>query len=153
MHVELTLDTSRISIEFEGTISLRICELSAPVQALTAATRVTRADDVLPPEQPSRTQAHQEALIESAPVPAPAPAPAPVPVGTALFEQLVHLRRSLALSASVPPYVVFTDKTLREMADKRPHTLAELSCVSGVGKAKLDRYGELFLSAIRGAAA
>ena len=53
----------------------------------------------------------------------------------------------------MPPYVVFTDKTLREMADKRPRTLAELASISGVGKAKLDRYGELFLSAIRGAAA
>jgi len=145
MHVELTLDTSRISIEFEGTISLRICEQTPPVQELTATTKDTRADDAAHLEQPARTQAHQEALIESAPVPAPA--------GTALFEQLVHLRRSLALSASVPPYVVFTDKTLREMADKRPHTLAEFANISGVGKAKLDRYGELFLSAIREEAA
>jgi len=48
---------------------------------------------------------------------------------------------------------VFTDKTLREMADKRPHTLAEFASISGVGKAKLDRYGELFVSAIRGEAA
>ena len=89
MYVELTLDTSRISIELEGTISLRICELPAPAQALTAVTKDTGADDVLPPEQPTRTQAHQEALIESA------------PAGTALFEQLVCLRRRLALSASV----------------------------------------------------
>jgi ATP-dependent DNA helicase RecQ len=58
-------------------------------------------------------------------------------------------RRELASAAAVPPYVIFHDATLREMAALRPTSLAALAEVPGVGKAKLDRYGEAFLEVIR----
>jgi len=51
----------------------------------------------------------------------------------------------------VPPYVVFHDTTLREMASRRPQSLVELSEVSGVGSTKLSRYGEAFLRVLTGA--
>ena len=50
----------------------------------------------------------------------------------------------------MPPYVIFHDKTLAEMAARRPRSLAELAGTLGVGQAKLARYGEAFLEVING---
>jgi ATP-dependent DNA helicase RecQ len=66
-----------------------------------------------------------------------------------LFEALRACRRDLAKEAGVPPYVIFHDSTLREMAGLRPTTLYGLSQVSGVGTAKLEKYGDAFVEAIR----
>ena len=68
--------------------------------------------------------------------------------GAELFERLRILRKRLADEAGVPPYVVFPDRTLREMAATRPRTEEDLSDVYGVGRAKLAKYGRLFLDAI-----
>ncbi len=65
-----------------------------------------------------------------------------------LFEALRGVRRELAAAASVPPYVIFHDSTLREIAAARPASLAELARVQGVGAAKLERYGEAMLAAV-----
>ena len=65
-----------------------------------------------------------------------------------LFEQLREARRKLAADAGVPPYVVFHDSTLREIAARKPRNLDELSNVQGVGAAKLERYGEAVLEAL-----
>ena len=65
-----------------------------------------------------------------------------------LFDALRNARRELAAEANVPAYVVFHDSTLRDMAEARPRSLAELSRVQGVGAAKLERYGEAMLAAI-----
>jgi ATP-dependent DNA helicase RecQ len=67
-----------------------------------------------------------------------------------LFERLRALRLSIARARGVPPYVVFHDATLREMARLRPASLAALRTVKGVGARKADDLGEQFLSAIRG---
>ncbi len=74
---------------------------------------------------------------------------APNPVGDPLFDALRELRRELAIEAQVPPYVVFHDATLREMAATRPGSLNELGRIAGVGARKLDAYGDRFLSVIR----
>jgi ATP-dependent DNA helicase RecQ len=71
------------------------------------------------------------------------------PADDPLFEALRARRRELAAEASVPPYVIFHDSTLREMAAAKPETLHALSRVSGVGAAKLERYGEAFVEVIR----
>jgi ATP-dependent DNA helicase RecQ len=65
-----------------------------------------------------------------------------------LFEALRARRRELAAEAGVPPYVIFHDSTLREMAELKPVTLFALSRVSGVGDAKLERYGAAFVEVI-----
>jgi ATP-dependent DNA helicase RecQ len=67
-----------------------------------------------------------------------------------LFEALRARRRELAAEAGVPPYVIFHDSTLREMAELRPATLAALARISGVGAAKLERYGAAFVELIGG---
>jgi len=71
------------------------------------------------------------------------------PVGDPLFDALRTLRRDLAQEAGVPPYVIFHDSTLREMAAARPSSLAELGEIGGVGTRKLEAYGSAFLAAIR----
>ncbi|MFN3388163.1 MAG: DNA helicase RecQ [Allosphingosinicella sp.] len=66
-----------------------------------------------------------------------------------LFEALRARRRDLAAEAGVPPYVIFHDSTLREMAELKPGTLARMGEVSGVGAAKLEKYGAAFLDVIQ----
>ena len=65
-----------------------------------------------------------------------------------LFAALRAKRRELASAAGIPPYVIFHDSTLREMAALRPGTLAAMGELSGVGAAKLERYGAAFLEVI-----
>ena len=59
------------------------------------------------------------------------------------------LRKRIADEAGVPPYVVFPDRTLKEMALSKPSSEAELSGLYGVGRAKLARYGQAFLAVIQ----
>jgi ATP-dependent DNA helicase RecQ len=66
----------------------------------------------------------------------------------AAFQHLRNVRKALADAESVPAYIVFNDKVLREMVARRPSTAAELLEVPGVGPAKLERYGDDFLTAI-----
>jgi len=62
-----------------------------------------------------------------------------------LFEHLRILRREIASEKKVPPYIVFSDRTLADMCRKLPHTEAELLQVNGVGDYKLEHYGARFL--------
>ncbi|PKL07526.1 MAG: DNA helicase RecQ [Spirochaetae bacterium HGW-Spirochaetae-7] len=68
-----------------------------------------------------------------------------------LFMSLRALRKRIADEAGVPPYVVFPDRTLKEMALSKPTSEAELSELYGVGRAKLARYGQDFLGVLRSA--
>jgi ATP-dependent DNA helicase RecQ len=67
------------------------------------------------------------------------------------FQALRALRLRLAQAQSLPPYVVFHDSTLKEMASAKPRSLAQLARVPGVGEAKLEKYGAEFLAALAGA--
>ncbi len=80
----------------------------------------------------------------------------PATVGTEahdpLFEALRVRRRDLAKEAGVPPYVIFHDSVLRDIAARRPGSRAELAVLSGIGARKLDAYGDAFLEVVREAA-
>jgi ATP-dependent DNA helicase RecQ len=65
-----------------------------------------------------------------------------------VFEILRKLRREIAQEENKPPFMVFSDATLRDMVQKNPQTLAELLTVSGVGQHKLNQYGDRFLQAV-----
>jgi ATP-dependent DNA helicase RecQ len=67
----------------------------------------------------------------------------------ALFARLRALRRELADAADLPPYVVFSDRSLTEMATCFPQSEASFLAIHGVGRQKLAQYGERFLAAIR----
>lgn len=71
------------------------------------------------------------------------------PACTELWDKLRSLRLELAREQELPPYMIFHDSTLREMVENRPQSLREFAYLSGVGKNKLDRYGESFLRVIR----
>lgn len=71
------------------------------------------------------------------------------PIGDPLFEALRECRRALAQEAAAPPYVIFHDSVLREMATVRPRGRNGLSRISGVGARKLEAYGDAFLAVIR----
>ncbi len=91
------------------------------------------------PERPAK--AAKAKAAKAAPVDMPEEA-AP------LFEALRGWRSATAKEQGVPPYVVFHDKTLREIATRRPSSLAELGTVSGVGENKLAKYGEQILETL-----
>lgn len=66
-----------------------------------------------------------------------------------LFEKMRSLRSQLAQEKNLPPYVIFSDKTLTELAEKQPQTSLEFLQIKGVGKSKLDNYGEQFLALLK----
>ena len=66
-----------------------------------------------------------------------------------LFELLRALRKQLADEQDIPPYIVFSDRSLRDMAAQLPQSAPDMLAVSGVGEMKLQRYGKQFLNLIR----
>ncbi len=66
-----------------------------------------------------------------------------------LFDRLRAVRLQIARARGVPPYVIFHDTTLRELARIRPKTLEELHGIRGIGARKAEDLGEMFLAAIR----
>jgi len=125
-----------------------------PVLSLNAASW-----QVMRNERPVQIAIAAKSRVRSAPASAGTPAtPAAAAIGAeitiapdrdALFDRLRALRKRLADEQSVPPYVIFHDATLREMSERRPLTLGQFAGLRGVGEAKLARYGELFIAAIR----
>jgi ATP-dependent DNA helicase RecQ len=67
-----------------------------------------------------------------------------------LFEELRTVRLQIARARGVPPYVIFHDTTLRELARLKPQSMAELRTIYGVGARKAEDLGEQFLSVLRG---
>ncbi|WP_192820761.1 DNA helicase RecQ [Rufibacter sp. LB8] len=68
----------------------------------------------------------------------------------ALFDHLRQLRKDLAQERGIPPYLVFNDNTLQEIAEMRPTNRPAFLSISGVAQAKYEQYGELFINAILG---
>lgn len=85
-------------------------------------------------ERPSRRKGEQDVLSD---------------YDKALFARLRQIRKTLADEAGVPPYVIFSDKTLVEMSVYYPQVQESLLTMSGVGQVKLRHYGDVFLSEIR----
>jgi ATP-dependent DNA helicase RecQ len=79
-----------------------------------------------------------------------APAPAMTPEVAARFEALRNWRLEVARRTDMPPYVVFHDRTLAEIAHRRPASSGALATIPGVGPAKLERYGDAVLAVLRG---
>jgi ATP-dependent DNA helicase RecQ len=79
----------------------------------------------------------------------PPPGAAAAADGDALFERLRALRKQLADTHGLPPYVIFHDATLREIVARRPQTIGQFAEIRGVGEGKLARYGQQFIAALR----
>jgi ATP-dependent DNA helicase RecQ len=103
------------------------------------------------PLPPPRRERRRSAVVSSGARPA-AGQPAAGAPDPALLGALKEWRRQQAREQGVPPYVVFHDRTLEELAARRPAELDALGAVSGIGRAKLERYGEALLAVLREAA-
>jgi ATP-dependent DNA helicase RecQ len=112
-------------------------------RVLKGIDKVTLRKDTLKPatRKASRAAANAAALTEGG------------TDDTALFEALRQRRSELAKQQGVAAYVVFADKTLIDMARRKPSTTAEMATVHGVGESKLRRYGAIFLDVVRDHAA
>jgi ATP-dependent DNA helicase RecQ len=126
-----------LQVDAEGFGSLRLTEASRAV--LTGGRRVELRREE--PRGKRRTR-----------IGSPTPATEVAVADTPLFESLRELRARLAREQNVPAYVIFHDSTLRAIATHRPRSEAELGAISGVGAAKLARYGAAVLATMeRGA--
>ena len=121
-HNQLRLTEASKAVLFEGTA----------VQLVSPDTMKARRDAEKAADKGSRTRESKRQRVRDE-----------------LFEELRRLRLQLARAAGLPPYVVFSDKTLEEMAARRPTDREALSDIGGVGEQKLRRYGEVFLEAIK----
>ena len=104
------------------------------------------------PERPARAARAQRGSGRTATAGGGAPAELPA-AAAALFEQLRGWRAAAAREQGVPAYVIFHDTTLRQIAAEAPATQAELATVSGVGEAKLAKYGPQILDLVAAAGA
>jgi ATP-dependent DNA helicase RecQ len=101
--------------------------------------------DVLSGKEEAKALKRQEAISRTR----PAAGSGSEQYDKALFERLRALRKKVAEDHHVPPYVIFSDKTLHEMCRHFPVTSADMRKISGVGDAKLERYGEDFIREIK----
>lgn len=110
---------------------------------LTAASR-----DVLFRNRPVKLYKAQTAKAKAAAVEATKPRSKRMQLIEALFERLKSLRVHIASRSGIPPHLVFSDATLQEMASERPTTEFAMAEISGVGQAKLNQYGHIFIEEI-----
>jgi len=111
--------------------ALRVTEAARPILRGEADIRLRRA---VASAAPRRAEARALVSEEAQP----------------LLSALKARRRALAEAQRVPAYVVFPDRTLIEIAERRPRNLDEMAAINGVGAKKLDRYGATFLEVVRG---
>ncbi|WP_420466598.1 DNA helicase RecQ [Panacagrimonas sp.] len=132
--VRALLHQGLIAESTDGYPVLRLVEASRPV--LRGEQRV----QVVPPPVRERARGKRKSASDAA---------APLPHNEALFQHLRSLRKQLADAQNVPPYVVFTDASLRDMAERQPRDADAFAEISGVGSRKLEQYGPAFLASIR----
>ena len=148
MRFEFSYSGMVFTIESESAVTLRMGAARGGAPARLAELRRGLS------EEAARIWGAGEERPEAMPVGLPADAPQLVyEAEMDLLARLFTLRRRLAAEAGVPAYVVFQDRTLKEMEEKRPQSLEALSAIKGVGRVRLEKYGRAFLAVIRAVAA
>jgi ATP-dependent DNA helicase RecQ len=142
-------DTVAMSRQASGaTVSAQ--GVALPTGSATATAVPSLAPEVVYPTAAAAAVPRTRSPMSPELVPHPVALPAPdVVCDEALFERLRSQRTSLARAESLPPYCIFNDRTLREMATHLPTSSAGLLQIYGVGAAKVSKYGEIFLGLIR----
>lgn len=116
--------------------SLRLTDAAWPVLKGTQPVALRKEQPRLRPERSTGAPTSPAAQLASA-------------TDRRLFDALRSRRRELAAEQDVPAYVVFADKSLLDMVRRKPLTLSQMASVHGVGRAKLDRYGQSFLAVVQ----
>lgn len=122
-----------VAVDMEGHGALRLTQQSRPLLRGERSIYLRRD-----PERKSASKTSR-ARVLTAPTD---------PEAVALWDALRSHRHTLAQTQNVPAYVIFADTTLHEMLTYRPRDLDEMSCISGVGQAKLERFGAGFLQVL-----
>lgn len=125
------LNSGFVDIAYDEGYALKLNDLSWKI--LKAEMKVLLTQPLKMDKKPDRLAAPPKRPVES----------------EGLFEALRLLRKKMADEMNVPAYVVFSDRTLLEMAEARPQDEIEMLAVSGVGEHKLEKYGAAFLQEIR----
>ncbi len=126
------LNAGLIELAYDQGYTLKLTELSKKVLFEGRQVQLVKFDEAKQKEEAATVKARPKREI----------------VQDALFERLRALRKRLADEHNVPPYVVFTDTTLQEMAAEKPTNKITMLAISGVGSQKFDRYGHDFISEI-----
>jgi len=127
-----------IGVDVEGYGGLYLTEASGPVLRGELRPRLRR-DPAPTPKQARKTARAEKSAAAAAIRPRP---------DQRIFEALRQHRLELARAQGIPPYLVFNDNTLHELATKKPATLEAMRAISGIGEHKLKRYGASFLAAL-----
>ena len=129
-----------LEVDVEGHGGLHLGE-SAPAVLRGETPIAFRGDDPGEAKPAKRRERALSGVAPSIPV---------SPADEALWQALRAKRLDLAREQGVPPYVIFHDATLLEMVRRRPRDRAALALIPGIGRSKLDRYGEIFLAVMAG---
>jgi ATP-dependent DNA helicase RecQ len=129
---QLVAASSLIRVDVEGHGALKLTDLSRPVLRGERSMRLRRNPQRRRMVRDNRRERTETAMD---------------PEESALWERLRACRRALAQEKNVPPYVIFSDATLREMVLYRPRNTDELGRISGVGAIKLERFGSEYAPA------
>ena len=124
------LNAGLIELAYDQNYTLKLTEQSKQVLFEGRKVQLVKFDEVKQQEEAVKARPKREQIKD------------------ALFERLRELRKRLADEANVPPYVVFSDSTLLEMAAEKPANRIAMMAISGVGSMKYDRYGETFINEI-----
>jgi ATP-dependent DNA helicase RecQ len=138
-YVHQMLNDGLFYIAYEEGYALKITERGQ--QVLKGQLPVSLKKFQVAEKAEKQTRASKKAAAEAAVAGAGSPE-------AKLFERLRQLRKRIADEQGVPPYVVFTDTTLQEMAREQPTSRIAMLSVSGVGMKKFETYGEVFIEAI-----
>jgi superfamily II DNA helicase RecQ len=148
--VPLSVEVSGYRLELSGIAEgrkLTIAEDSGRIAVSIAAVEAAPLQEQAQPEvvatveQVVEPQAASEAVQDAA--------PAVVAEPEQLFQRLAALRKQIASEVRLPPYIIFHDATLREMSKLLPADTEALKAITGVGQAKIEKYGMRFIQAIR----
>lgn len=142
---ELTKDTLRRRIRELIEIGVLKSEgLEYPVVRLTA-----KADDVLAGNEPVMLSVIESKAEKEKKEKSPAKERlADVSYDQEVFEELRRVRKNLANQENVPAYIILSDKTLVELAARKPRTMDAIAAIYGFGKVKLEKYGQIFIDAL-----
>ena len=143
LYVQQMIQQGIIEIDYRSGSCLKTNELSQEVLQ-GKAVRLVDFDTIKRRQEEQKHRAAVRAPREAKEILA-------LPVDEGLFEQLKKLRRQIAEEIGKPPYIVFSDLTLRDMSARKPRNMGELMLVNGVGAYKADLYGKRFLGLINAA--
>jgi superfamily II DNA helicase RecQ len=148
--VPLSVEVSGYRLELSGIAEggkLTIIEDGGRIAVSIAAVEAAPLQEQAQPEVVTLVEAAAEPQTIGEAVQDAAPAAVAEP--EQLFQRLAALRKQIAAEVRLPPYIIFHDATLREMSKLLPADTEALKTISGVGQAKIEKYGMRFLQAIR----